>query len=78
AVAGPYPHEQVDAVRLNRQRQHLPALLRTLALDQLPTAGGHWSDQHRLAAARAPDQVLDDEMNAVLIPLVLMSLFLAS
>jgi hypothetical protein len=61
----------MDMVRLKRHRQHLPALLRALALDHLTTPRRHWSRQHRLAAPGAPDEVGDEEMHAVLVSLVL-------
>src|SRR5260221_10815522 len=57
------------------QRQNLPTLFRALALDQVAAACGHWPHQHWLAAARAPDEVIDDQVDALLIPLVLVCLF---
>src|SRR5258707_11424810 len=75
AIAGPHPHEQVDVVWLDRQRQNLPTLFRALALDQVAAGCGHWPHQHWLAAARAPDEVIDDQVDAMLIPLVLVCLF---
>src|SRR5689334_19368712 len=74
-VAGPNAHEQVEVVRLDRQRENLPPTLRTLALDQLPAACGYWPHQHRLAATRTPEEVVDDEMDAMLVAFVLMCLF---
>src|SRR5215470_1870650 len=58
-------------VRLDRQRQNLPTPLSTLALDQLPAACCHWSHKHRLAALGAPDEVIDDQVDAMLVSLVL-------
>jgi hypothetical protein len=62
-------------VRLERQSQHVPALLGALARDQLTASRGHWTDQHRLAAAWAPEEVREDEVNAVLVSLALVCLF---
>jgi hypothetical protein len=64
----------MDMVRLNRQREDIPTPLGTLARDQLPAPLGHRSHQHRLAPPGAPDQMVDDEVDAVFIPSVLVCL----
>jgi len=61
-------------IRQNRQRKHLPALLRALAFDHFPTSRRHWSHQHQLAAAWAPDEVINDEMDAMFISVALVCL----
>src|SRR5260370_1090491 len=78
AVARPHPYKQVDMIGLNGEGEDVPPLLRALALDQLPAACGHWPYQHRFAAPWAPDQVVKDEMDALLIPLIRMCLLHAS
>src|SRR5258708_7441923 len=75
AIARPHPYKEVDMIGLDSERQNLPPMLRTLTCDQLPAACGHRLYQHRLAAAWAPDEVIDDEMDAVFISLVLVCLF---
>ena len=70
AVAGPDPHEQVDMVRLNRQRQDRPATLSTLALDEFLRACRHWPHQHRLAALGAPEEVVDTQVNPMFVSLL--------
>lgn len=62
-------------VGLNGEGYHLPPFLSTLAFEQLPTPCRHWPHEHWLAAAWAPDEVLDDEMDAVFLSLVLLCLF---
>src|SRR5262249_13687869 len=73
-IDGPGPDEEVDVVGLDRQLQDRPPLLSALVLDQLAAVPGNLADQHRLAALRAPDAVVDDEMDAVFVPLVLHTL----
>src|SRR5215831_10304697 len=75
AIAGPDPHNQVEVIGLDSERQYLPALLSTLALQQLTTPRRDWPNEYRLPAARTPDEVIDDEMDAVFISLVLVCLF---
>jgi len=70
----PGPDEQVDVVRLHGQFQDRPALLLALALDQLAAFLGHVADKDRLASFRAPDEVVDDQMDPMLVALVLHNL----
>jgi hypothetical protein len=57
-------------VWLHRQRPKIPPALKALRLDQLTTPCRHLAHKHRLAALGAPDQVVHDEVNAVLVSLV--------
>src|SRR5258708_34150759 len=71
-IARPHPHEQVKVIGLDSQRQDGPSTLSTLAFDQLSAACRYWPQQHRLAAAWAPDEVGDNQVGALLVARVLL------
>ena len=62
--------EQMHMIRHNLQREHIPAPLFTLASDEPAAIGGNVPNQYRLSTLRAKDQVVDNQMDAVLIPSV--------
>jgi hypothetical protein len=71
AVARPHPHKQVDVVRLVRQRQDSPACsahLPSIDSRQRAATGLTKTDLRRLGA---PDEVVDDQVDTMLVSLVL-------
>src|SRR5258706_16110609 len=65
----------MDVIGLNGERQNLPAFLGALALNQLSESRSHRPHQHRLAAPWAPDEVIDDEMDTMIIAAGVVCLF---
>ena len=57
-------------IGLNRQRKNLPAFLGTLLLDKGLAILCNSATKHGFAALGAPDQVVDDKVDAVFIPLI--------
>src|SRR5439155_12018563 len=69
-VGRPDTHEEMDMIGLYRQFQYLPALLGTLLLDEGLAVLGDTATKDGLAALGAPDQMVDDKVDAVVITLV--------
>jgi hypothetical protein len=57
-------------IGLYRQLDHGPAVLSTLLLDKGLTVAGDLPGKHGLAPLRAPDEVVDNEMYAVFVSLI--------
>src|SRR5258708_2593329 len=73
AVARPDAHNQMDVVRWDGQRLDIPPMLGALRLDQLTASRRHRPHQHRLAALAAlgaPDQVVHNQVDAMLVSLL--------
>lgn len=70
AVGGPYADKQVDVVGLDGEAKNLPALLSAFLPDEGVALAAHGVDEHGLAALGAPDEVVDNEVDAVLVALV--------
>ena len=60
----------MDMVGLDGERQYLPAFLSALAFQQFTAPRRYRSNEHRLPAARTPDEVIDDAVNAMFVSLV--------
>ncbi len=67
---GPHPHEQVNVVRLDGQRENVPLVFRAFLLQQYLCTVSYRSHKHWLATARAPDEVVDNQMHAEFIAAV--------
>ena len=61
----------MDMIWLDGQRKNHPSLLFAFYLDKLLTAIPELADKKRLPSLRTPDEMRDNEVNSVLIPLVL-------
>src|SRR5262249_886314 len=70
ALARPHPHQQVNVIRLDPQRQYPPPTLNTFRLNEFPAPRGHRPCQHGLTPFGAPDQVVDDPVDAMRVALV--------
>src|SRR5262249_56780911 len=71
ASARPHPHDPVAVIGRHGAGEHVPPPLGALARTQRTEPLGYWPHQHWLAAAWAPDPVIDDELNAVVISALL-------
>src|SRR5215469_13102324 len=69
-IARKYTHKHMDVIGLNRQGKNGPALLFALCLNQLLTTLFDLANQDRLTPTWTPDQMVDDQMHAMLISLV--------
>src|SRR5712692_9111383 len=70
AYRRPDLNTKMNMLRLNRQLDNLPSLLLTFLPEQSFTVLCHRPGKHGLTALRTPDQVIDNEMDAVLVALV--------
>jgi hypothetical protein len=61
----------MDMIGLNRQFQHVPALLSTLLLDEGLAVFGDTPPKYGFTALGTPDQVVDDKVDAVFISLII-------
>src|SRR5437879_5009928 len=69
------PHKQMKMVGLNSQCEDGPSFLLTFLLNQLLASFSYIPNQHRLSPSRTPDEMIDNKVNMVLIPLVFKCLF---
>jgi hypothetical protein len=69
-IFGPDANEQVDMVRLDGQLFNVPCLFGTLGLDPLLAILGDVADQHGLPPLGTPNQVVDDQVDPMLVPLI--------
>ena len=60
----------MDMVRLNSEFSNIPSFFRAFLLDQFNQAILDGASEDRFPALWTPDQVIDDQVDAVLIPLV--------
>jgi len=58
-------------IGLDSQRQDGPSTHSTLAVDQFPAACRYWLHQHCLAALGTPDEMIDNQVDAVFVSLIL-------
>ena len=68
---GPDPRTEVDVIGLNRRLKNLPAFLGTLLFDRGLAILSNGDAQHGFAPLWAPDQMVDDKVDAVFISLII-------
>ncbi len=60
----------MDILRLDSQRENVPSFLFTLCFNKLLTAVLEFSYKNRFASFGTPDEMIDNEMDSVFIPLI--------
>jgi len=70
-VGRPDTHEEMDMIGLNRQLHNRPTLLGTLLLDEGLTVLSDSATEHGFPSLGTPDQVVDDKVDTVFIPLII-------
>src|SRR5215831_1032347 len=71
AIGGPDPQKDMDVIGLDRQGENVPAFLLALLTNELPAAFFERAYKNGFTPFRAPDEMVDDQVNPVLISLVL-------
>ena len=70
AIGRPYPYEDMDMLRLDRKPENVPSFLLALCFKKLLTAVLEFSYKNRLPSFGTPDEMIDNEMDSVFIPLI--------
>lgn len=69
-IRGPHPNKEVNMIRLNSQGENLPAFLFAFSFNQLGATILQFAGENRFPSFRTPDEMIDNQMDTMLIPLV--------
>jgi hypothetical protein len=69
-IGGPDAYKKLDKVRLDSQPENIPAFLFAFGLKKFLTAVLEFPHQNGLSSLGTPDEMRDNEMDSLLIPLV--------
>jgi hypothetical protein len=63
----------MNVIRLDRQFNNMPTLLRAFLFDQFPAIGSDSAGENGFTPFGSPDQMIHNQVNAMLVALILKS-----